>query len=366
LFLEKPQKMTLDYDANIIKQIEYLSQGYRQKIRELEEKMAILDLKRLELAKSQLTTEQIFKIKREKFKVKNEIIEINEEKPEKESELKLNTRADIDKLIGQLVIAKKLAPQSFVYNYPIIGSELFDSILTPSKTYDASPTQSIVLEKSSTESVPSIVPESIISETETVQDIVGENEEPLVPEITPPENSRVLPAQNSLESVSLKPTEPNGIPINTPTYEDIFHSSEDSSSSSSEDEISAASEVAEDILPPKSKPFEVVKSSENDEKVNFEKKLESLFKSNSLKTKVFEKIQRSNSESIICQNEHLNKRRATRPKVRRPIRKRQNRNDKDEDFFIITPREKQELPSNMSNSTTNSDLSDVDTDELFE
>ena len=203
--------------------------------------------------------------------------------------------------------------------------------MTPSKTYDASPTQSIVLEKSSTESVPSIVPESIISETETVQDIVGENEESLEPEIVltetiPPENSRVLPAQNSLESVSLKPTEPNGIPINTPTYEDIFHSSEDSSSSSSEDEISAASEVAEDILPPKSKPFEVVKSSENDEKVNFEKKLESLFKSNSLKTKVFEKIQRSNSESIIRQNEHLNKRRATRPKVRRPIRKRQNRN----------------------------------------
>ena len=195
--------------------------------------------------------------------------------------------------------------------------------MTPSKTYDASPTQSIVLEKSSTESVHSIVPESIISETETVQDIVGENEEPLVPEITPPENSRVLPAQNSSESVSLKPTEPNGIPINTPTYEDIFHSSEDSSSSSSEDEISAASEVAEDILPPKSRPLEVVKSSE---KVNFEKKLESLFKSNSLKTKVFEKIQRSNSESIICQNEHLNKRRATRPKVRRPIRKRQNRN----------------------------------------
>ena len=199
--------------------------------------------------------------------------------------------------------------------------------MTPSKTYDASPTQSIVLEKSSTESVPSIVPESI-SETVTVQDIVGENEESLEPEIVltetiPPENSRVLPAQNSLESVSLKPTEPNGIPINTPTYEDIFHSSEDSSSSSSEDEISAASEVAEDILPPKSRPLEVVKSSE---KVNFEKKLESLFKSNSLKTKVFEKIQRSNSESIIRQNEHLNKRRATRPKVRRPIRKRQNRN----------------------------------------
>ena len=65
--------------------------------------MAILDVKRLELAKSQLTTEQIFKIKREKFK--NEIIEIkNTEKPEKESELKLNTREDIDQLIGQLVI----------------------------------------------------------------------------------------------------------------------------------------------------------------------------------------------------------------------------------------------------------------------
>ena len=77
--------------------------------------MAILDEKRLELAKSQLTTEQIFKIKREKFKVKNEIIEINEEKPEKESELKLNTREDIDQLIGQLVNAKKLAPQGWFY-----------------------------------------------------------------------------------------------------------------------------------------------------------------------------------------------------------------------------------------------------------
>ena len=31
--------------------------------------MAILDVKRLELAKSQLTTEQIFKIKKEKFKI---------------------------------------------------------------------------------------------------------------------------------------------------------------------------------------------------------------------------------------------------------------------------------------------------------
>ena len=75
--------------------------------------MAILDEKRLELAKSQLTTEQIFKIKREKFKVKNEIIEITEEKPEKESQLKLNTREDIDKLIGQLVNAKKLAPEEW-------------------------------------------------------------------------------------------------------------------------------------------------------------------------------------------------------------------------------------------------------------
>ena len=79
--------------------------------------MAILDQKRLELAKSQLTTEQIFKIKREKFKVKNEIIEINEEKPEKESELILNTREDIDKLIGQLVIAKKLAPQGWFRSF---------------------------------------------------------------------------------------------------------------------------------------------------------------------------------------------------------------------------------------------------------
>lgn len=76
--------------------------------------MAILDVKRLELAKSQLTTEQIFKIKREKFKIKNEIIEIkNTEKPEKESELKLNTREDIDQLIGQLVNAKKLTPEEW-------------------------------------------------------------------------------------------------------------------------------------------------------------------------------------------------------------------------------------------------------------
>ena len=75
--------------------------------------MAILDEKRLELAKSQLTTEQIFKIKREKFKIKNEIIEITEEKPEKESQLKLNTREDIDKLIAQLVNAKKLAPEEW-------------------------------------------------------------------------------------------------------------------------------------------------------------------------------------------------------------------------------------------------------------
>lgn len=75
--------------------------------------MAILDVKRLELAKSQLTTEQIFKIKKEKFKIKNEIIEIKSEKPEKESELKLNTREDIDKLIGQLVNAKKLTPEEW-------------------------------------------------------------------------------------------------------------------------------------------------------------------------------------------------------------------------------------------------------------
>ena len=39
--------------------------------------MVILDRKRLELAKSQLVTEQIFEIKREKFKVKSEIIEIS-------------------------------------------------------------------------------------------------------------------------------------------------------------------------------------------------------------------------------------------------------------------------------------------------
>ena len=76
--------------------------------------MAILDVKRLELAKSQLTTEQIFKIKREKFKIKNEIVEIKKsEKPEKESELKLNTREDIDKLIGQLLNAKKLTPEEW-------------------------------------------------------------------------------------------------------------------------------------------------------------------------------------------------------------------------------------------------------------
>ena len=89
--------------------------------------MAILDVKRLELAKSQLTTEQIFKIKREKFKIKNEIIEIkNTEKPEKESELKLNTREDIDQLIGQLVNAKKLTPEeSFIIVR--LNSEKFQS-----------------------------------------------------------------------------------------------------------------------------------------------------------------------------------------------------------------------------------------------
>ena len=210
--------------------------------------------------------------------------------------------------------------------------------MTPSKTYDASPTQSIVLEKSSNESVHSIVPESIISETETVQDIFEANQDALEHETIsteniPPENSRVSPVENSFEAAK----ESTGIPINTPTYEDIFHSSEDSSSSSSEDEtlytprVEAPLEDMDrktDELPSESNSFKNSKTSEDDEKVNFEKKLESLFKSNSLKTKVFEKqkIQKSNSESIIPQNEHLNKKRATRPKVRRPIRKRQNRN----------------------------------------
>ena len=91
--------------------------------------MAILDEKRLELAKSQLTTEQIFKIKREKFKVKNEIIEITEEKPEKESQLNLNTREDIDKLIGQLVNAKKLAPEEWFNNFLLVTTSNVDIII---------------------------------------------------------------------------------------------------------------------------------------------------------------------------------------------------------------------------------------------
>ena len=91
--------------------------------------MAILDVKRLELAKSQLTTEQIFKIKREKFKIKNEIIEIkNTEKPEKESELKLNTREDIDQLIGQLVNAKKLTPEEW-FIIVRLNSEKFQNVI---------------------------------------------------------------------------------------------------------------------------------------------------------------------------------------------------------------------------------------------
>ena len=211
---------------------------------------------------------------------------------------------------------------------------MFEKILTPTKTYDTSPTQSIVLEKrTSNESVPSIVPESIISETETVQDILETNEDPFENEIISTENvllenCRVSPVENLLETVASKPMESNGIPINTPTYEDIFHSSEESSSSSSEDETAAVPEVG---LPDEDQKLikeDQLKTSEDDEKNNFEKKLESLFKSNSLKAKVFEKpkIQKNNSESIIRQNEHLNKRRATRPKVRRPIRKRQNRN----------------------------------------
>jgi len=209
---------------------------------------------------------------------------------------------------------------------------LFEKILTPTKTYDESPTQSIVLEKrTSNESVPSIVPESIISETETVQDILETNEfenEIISTENVLLENSRVSPVENLLETVASKPMESNGIPINTPTYEDIFHSSEESSSSSSEDETAAVPEVGLPDEGQKSIKEDQLKTSEDDEKNNFEKKLESLFKSNSLKAKVFEKpkIQKNNSESIIRQNEHLNKRRATRPKVRRPIRKRQNRN----------------------------------------
>ena len=203
---------------------------------------------------------------------------------------------------------------------------MFEKILTPTKTYDTSPTQSIVLEKrTSNESVPSIVPESIISETETVQDILETNEDPFENEIISTENvllenSRVSPVENLLETVASKPMESNGIPINTPTYEDIFHSSEESSSSSSEDETAAIPEVELPDEDQKSIKEDNLKTSE--EKNVFEKKLESLFKSNSLKPK----IQKNNSESIIRQNEHLNKRRATRPKVRRPIRKRQNRN----------------------------------------
>ena len=205
---------------------------------------------------------------------------------------------------------------------------MFEKILTPTKTYDTSPTQSIVLEKrTSNESVPSIVPESIISETETVQDILETNEDPFENEIISTENvllenSRVSPVENLLETMASKPMESNGIPINTPTYEDIFHSSEESSSSSSEDETAAVPEVGLPDEDQKSIKEDQLKTSEDDEKNNFEKKLESLFKSNSLKPK----IQKNNSESIIRQNEHLNKRRATRPKVRRPIRKRQNRN----------------------------------------
>ena len=150
--------------------------------------------------------------------------------------------------------------------------------------------------------------------------------------------------ENLLETVSSKPNESSGIPINTPTYEDIFQSSEESSSSSSEDETGARDPRIEklvradqqNVVPEIELPDEDQKSikednlktSEDDEKNNFEKKLESLFKTNSLKAKVFEKskIQKNNSESIIRQNEHLNKRRVARPKVRRPIRKRQNRN----------------------------------------
>ena len=209
---------------------------------------------------------------------------------------------------------------------------MLEKILTPTKTYDESPTQSIVLEKrTSNESVPSIVPESIISETETVQDILETHEfenEIISTENVLLENSRVSPVENLLETMASKPMESNGIPINTPTYEDIFHSSEESSSSSSEDETAAVPEVGLPDEGQKSIKEDQLKTSEDDEKNNFEKKLESLFKSNSLKAKVFEKpkIQKNNSESIIRQNEHLNKRRATRPKVRRPIRKRQNRN----------------------------------------
>lgn len=205
---------------------------------------------------------------------------------------------------------------------------MFEKILTPTKTYDTSPTQSIVLEKrTSNESVPSIVPESIISETETVQDILETNEDPFENEIISTENvllenSRVSPVENLLETVASKPMESNGIPINTPTYEDIFHSSEESSSSSSEDETAAVPEVGLPDEDQKSIKEDQLKTSKDGEKNVFEKKLESLFKSNSLKPK----IQKNNSESIIRQNEHLNKRRATRPKVRRPIRKRQNRN----------------------------------------
>ena len=207
---------------------------------------------------------------------------------------------------------------------------MFEKILTPTKTYDESPTQSIVLEKrTSNESVPSIVPESIISEIETVQDILETNEfenEIISTENVLLENSRVSPVENLLETMASKPMESNGIPINTPTYEDIFHSSEESSSSSSEDETAAVPEVEVPDEDQKSIKEDQLKTSKDGEKNVFEKKLESLFKSNSLKVFEKPKIQKNNSESIIRQNEHLNKRRATRPKVRRPIRKRQNRN----------------------------------------
>ena len=153
-----------------------------------------------------------------------------------------------------------------------------------------------------------------------------------------PENSRVSPVENLQETISLKlpvqlpVNESNGIPINTPTYEDIFRSSEESSSSSEDETVPEVEPLRLPVQLPvdeeeKSIKEEInLKTSEDDEKNNFGKKLESLFKSNSLKVFEKSKIQKNNSESIIRQNEHLNKRRATRPKVRRPIRKRQNRN----------------------------------------
>ena len=226
-----------------------------------------------------------------------------------------------------------------MYNYPLIGSDEFDQLLLPPKSslFPSSPTpssanQSIVTEeKSSSQSddIESIVPDSIISEAvmddEQLQNENIENTVQSSSNATPtPISSPSLVTRSAITTDSHVLEKLISGPINTPTYEEIFHSS---SSSSSEDSSGDENNTSKPILKSSSNDEDNREKKEDyDEGPNYkmrsvEKKLESLFKSKLVFDKTKENV--SKPPLIIRQNlEKLNKGRAARPKIRRPIRKR--------------------------------------------